>query len=352
MNVSAPQLASAQKTIRVGVVDDSAVMRAMIRKTLEAAGGFAIVGEAGDPYEARAMIKATSPDVVTLDIEMPRMSGLEFLEKIMTLRPMPVIMVSTLTASGTDATIEALARGAVDCVVKPGPEHQDSFASLPRKVRAAASARLPSAPVKSARTPLPKGRRYNRLIAIGASTGGVDALLRTVPLFPADAPPTVIVQHMPRAFTTSFAERLNARSAVTVSEAKDGDVLKSGHVYLAPGSDSHLTITPGEQPRCRLVSSGSVSGHRPSVDVLFQSLCKNAPRVVGCLLTGMGRDGADGLKALCDLGCPTVVQDEDTSVVFGMPRAAWQAGACEQLTPIDAIAEAILGHAAGRMVSS
>lgn len=292
------------------------------------------------------MIKATSPDVVTLDIEMPRMNGLDFLQKIMTLRPMPVIMVSTLTEAGANATIEALALGAVDCIAKPGPEHQGSFGLLPRKVRAAASARLPSLQRSVARPRVRSGGRYQRIIGIGASTGGVEALLRTIPLFPHDAPPTVIVQHMPRAFTRSFAERLNARSAVTVTEASEGDVLRSGHVYLAPGSDTHLTVKHGGQARCQLVSGDPISGHRPSIDVLFQSLCQGAPHSVGCLLTGMGRDGAQGLKDLYDLGCPTVVQDEETSVVFGMPRAAWELSACDRLTPIDAIAETVLSCAA------
>ncbi|MEM6914423.1 MAG: chemotaxis response regulator protein-glutamate methylesterase [Pseudomonadota bacterium] len=352
MTTSASTQNRRNPTIRVGIVDDSSVMRALIRRSLEAEGDFTIVGEAGDPYEARAMIKATSPDVVTLDIEMPRMNGLEFLQKIMTLRPMPVIMVSTLTEAGANATIEALALGAVDCIAKPGPDHQGSFGLLPRKVRAAASARLPSPQRTASRPRVQSGRRYQRVIGIGASTGGVEALLRTIPLFPPDAPPTVIVQHMPRAFTKSFAERLNARSAVTVTEAMEGDVLRAGHVYVAPGSDTHLTIKHGPQARCQLVSGDPVSGHRPSIDVMFQSLCQGAPHSVGCLLTGMGRDGAQGLKALYELGCPTVVQDEDTSVVFGMPRAAWEANACDRLTPIDAIAETVLSCAAQDTVPS
>lgn len=333
------------KPIRVAIVDDSAAMRSLIRSTLESAETIKVIGEAADPYAARDMIKATSPDVVTLDIEMPRMNGIDFLRKIMSLRPMPVIMISSLTKQGSAASIEALALGAVDCVGKPNSQYPDSLASLPDKIIAAAKANVQPRVGSVGCAAVEKGQRYDSLIALGASTGGVDALLNVVTRFPEDCPPTVIVQHMPGSFTTTFASRLNSRSAIRVVEAEDGMTLQSGCAYLAPGSTAHLEVVGSHAPRCRLTTAAPRNGHRPSVDVLLQSLTNFAPKVVGAVLTGMGRDGADGLRLLRDLGCPTLVQDEASSVVFGMPKAALANKAADDAYPIDKIAEVLLAHA-------
>lgn len=330
-------------TIRVLIVDDSPTMRGLIAATLRVDPDIEVVGEAGDPLEARGAIKALDPDVVTLDIEMPNMSGLEFLERLMRLRPTPVVMVSTLTQHGAEETIAALALGAVDCVGKPtGPGDRD-FQRLPEVVRAAAGARLQTAPGPRAE-PTPEFRPSGRIVALGASTGGVEALLQVISGFPANCPPTVITQHMPATFTPSFAARLDRTCPPQVSEARDGDKLETGRVYLAPGGAAHLKVErSGMDLRCRLVEGDLVSGHRPSVDVLFRSVAQAVGgQAAAALLTGMGRDGADGLLALRRAGAATVAQDEATSVVFGMPRVAFEIGAAERQLPLGRIASALL----------
>lgn len=334
------------RPIRVAIIDDSASMRALIRNILTKSTGFTIVGEASDPYEGREMIKATTPDVVTLDIEMPKMSGLQFLDKIMRLRPMPVIMVSSLTGHGARESIEAMTLGAIDCVVKPTALNPHSFQQLPQKVRAAAGAKLRRLAATQTPKRISKGRTYHRMVAIGASTGGVEALLAVLTKFPADCPPTLIVQHMPKGFTTSFAQRLDSNCAMKVVEAVDGQRLLPGHAYLAPGSDAHLEVTGQAPYRCSLTNSSPINGHRPSVDALFSSLLPMAPNVAAAVLTGMGKDGAIGLKQLHDSGCPTLVQDEETSVVFGMPKAALQAGGTDVSLPLQDIAKRLLDEAA------
>ncbi|MEM9837662.1 MAG: chemotaxis response regulator protein-glutamate methylesterase [Pseudomonadota bacterium] len=333
------------RKISVAIVDDSPSMRNMIRAAIRQSDDIIVVGEAGDPYEARALIKATNPDVITLDVEMPRMSGIDFLQKIMSLRPMPVVMVSSLTREGSAASIEALALGAVDCVAKPTSQYPHSLSVLPEILRAAAGANLQASRGRQPITTVHSDDRYDGIIAIGASTGGVEALLTVLSTFPKKCPPTVIVQHMPAAFTKSFAARLNANSNVSVVEAEDGMVLSHGSAYVAPGSDFHMEVVGRHTPRCRLVAGENVSGHRPSVDVLFDSLCSYAPNVVGALLTGMGRDGAEGLKSLRASGCQTLVQDEATSVVFGMPKAALAIDAAEDAFPIEQITGAVLERA-------
>jgi two-component system chemotaxis response regulator CheB len=291
------------------------------------------------------MIKALNPDVVTLDIEMPNMNGLEFLEKIMRLRPMPVIMVSTLTQQGAAATLEALEIGAFDCVGKPTANSaSEGFSELAEKVKAAAVAKIRprgEAPKPQAR---PRGFRHDgRTIAIGSSTGGVEALLTILSEFPADCPPTVVTQHMPASFTHSFADRLNRSCAAQVSEAVDGDVLAPGRIFIAPGGDRHLEVTGTSTLRCRLVDAGPVSGHRPSVDVLFNSLAAaTGERTLGIILTGMGRDGAQGLLALRKAGARTLGQDEASSVVYGMPKVAFDIGAVERQLPLRKIASTAL----------
>jgi two-component system chemotaxis response regulator CheB len=331
--------------IRVLVVDDSATMRSLISSALRRDPQIEVVGQAGDPIEARAAIKALNPDVVTLDIEMPNMNGLEFLEKIMRLRPMPVIMVSTLTMAGADATLQALELGAVDCVAKPtgvasGPE---AFGDLIEKVKTAARSS-----VRPRANTAKVDRRANYkpgkdIVAIGSSTGGVEALLTILSSFPENCPPTVITQHMPATFTKSFAARLDRSSGPSVAEAYDGAPLEVGKVYLAPGGETHLEVVRSGGLRCRLRSSDHVNGHRPSVDVLFNSV-SNAVKdgAVGVILTGMGRDGADGLKTLRQAGARTLGQNEATCVVYGMPRTAFEIGAVERQLPLPAIGPAIL----------
>jgi two-component system chemotaxis response regulator CheB len=331
--------------IKVLIVDDSATMRSLIGAVLRRDPEIEVVGTAGDPLEARAKIKELEPDVLTLDIEMPNMNGLEFLEKIMRLRPMPVIMVSTLTQKGADATIEALEIGAFDCIGKPGPDADvvSAFGELVDKVKAAARARV--RPIGQSVGKVAPGPRFvpnGRMVAIGSSTGGVEALLTILARYPANCPPTVITQHMPAAFTKSFAERLNRACAAEVHEAWDGAPLQTGQVYLAPGGATHMEVA-GQNPRCVLREGDLVNGHRPSVDRLFFSVAHTlGSKAVGVILTGMGRDGAQGLKAIRDEGGHTLGQDERSCVVYGMPKAAADLGAVERQTSLERMADAIL----------
>jgi two-component system chemotaxis response regulator CheB len=330
--------------IRVLVVDDSPTMRALIARELGGAADIVVVGEAGDPLEAREAIKALNPDVVTLDIEMPNMNGLDFLERLMRLRPTPVVMVSTLTQRGADATLTALELGAVDCVGKPAGGHAGDFGSLVEKVRVAASARLRSSERTPAIRAAPDYAADADVVALGASTGGVEALMTLLGAFPANCPPTVVTQHMPANFTTSFAARLDRSCAPGVSEAFDGAELRTGQVYLAPGGLTHLRLVRlGGRLICRLEEGDTVSGHRPSVDALFYSIARAGfRRAVGAILTGMGRDGAQGLLALREAGARTFGQDEASCIVYGMPRAAYEIGAIENQLPLEQLGGAIL----------
>lgn len=333
--------------VRVLIVDDSATMRALIRAALGRRPDLTVVGEAADPLEARQAIRAHNPDVITLDVEMPNMNGLEFLERLMRLRPMPVVMVSTLTHRGAEATLAALELGAVDCVGKPTGPQDDSFERLADTVAAAAMARPMRREVRSAEAPAQASMPGDRIVAIGASTGGVEALLTVLSSFPANCPPTVITQHMPPNFTASFAARLDRTCAPTVAEATDGGELRPGHVYIAPGGLRHLEVRRlGERLTCRLSDGDPVTGHRPSVDVLFRSVAAAVgARAVGALLTGMGRDGAQGLLEMRQAGAATIGQDETTCVVFGMPRAAAEIGAVERQLPLHRIASGVLNAA-------
>jgi two-component system chemotaxis response regulator CheB len=329
-------------SIRVLVVDDSATMRGLITATLQRDPGINVIGQACDPIEARQMIKDLNPDVVTLDIEMPNMNGLDFLEKIMRLRPTPVIMVSTLTQEGAEANLRALEIGAVDCIGKSNDNN--GFELLVEKVRMAANSRVRAnrAPVKPAE--ISSFAPNDRLVAIGSSTGGVEALLTILQRFPANCPATLITQHMPPAFTTRFAERLNRQCAPEIVEASDGASILPGHVYLAPGN-AHLELVNQGRWRCRLSEGEKVNGHRPSVDVLFKSVVKAAgAKALGVILTGMGRDGAQGLLAMRQAGCPTLGQDESSCVVYGMPKAAFEAGAVGQQVGLEKMADRILHH--------
>lgn len=329
--------------VRVVVVDDSATMRAFIKASLKDDPEIEVVGEAGDPYVARDVIKAVSPDVITLDVEMPRMSGLEFLEKIMRLRPMPVIMISGNTQKGAAASVEALAMGAVDCIGKPssGPLG-DSLDVLPAKIKAAAKAsvrdKCNAAPVQSRDDFTPN----NKIVAIGASTGGVEALMKLLSTFPKNCPPTLITQHMPEGFTSSFAQRLDRSVAPHVTEATHDAPVKPGHIYIAPGGGAHLEIAGKMHLHCELKSGPPVSSHRPSVDVLFKSFVRLRSRAVGVILTGMGRDGAQGLLEIRNAGGRTIGQDEQSSIVYGMPGVAKEIGAVEKQVRLSMIGREIL----------
>lgn len=332
--------------VKVLVVDDSATMRSLISAVLRRDPDITVVGQAGDPLEAREAIKQLNPDVITLDVEMPNMNGLSFLEKIMRLRPMPVVMVSTLTQVGADVSLAALELGAVDCVGKPmaGAPLEQAFGGLAAKVKAAARARVrpgsDRAPAQAVQADfIPDGR----IVAIGSSTGGVEALLTVLAAFPANCPPTVITQHMPGTFTKSFAERLNRSCAAHVTEATDGAPLQVGQIYLAPGGESHLQVAGTSHPRCRLTDEPPVNGHRPSVDVLFDSVSRVAgDAAVGVILTGMGRDGAQGLLGMRRAGAVTLGQNESTSVVYGMPKVAFEIGAVERQLPLEKIGVEII----------
>ncbi|MEB3042788.1 protein-glutamate O-methylesterase CheB [Rhizobium mulingense] len=337
---------------RVLVVDDSPTMRGLITAVLSSDPEVNVIGQAGDALEAREAIKRLNPDVVTLDIEMPNMNGLDFLEKIMTLRPMPVIMVSTMTHRGAEATLAALEIGAFDCVGKPGPGEPRPFGDLAEKVKAAARTQRQFSQPAAAVAPPPSVTDFRvgrKIVAIGSSTGGVEALIAVLQKFPANCPPTVITQHMPPTFTRSFAERLNRLCAPVVQEATDGARLEIGKIYLAPGGERHLQVTGASAPCCRLVDRPPVNGHRPSVDVLFDSVAELAGRnAVGVILTGMGRDGAAGLLKMRHAGARTLGQNEKTCVVYGMPRVAHELGAVEQQLPLSAIGEEILKMTAAR----
>lgn len=339
------------KKISVLIVDDSALIRQMLSSMLSADPGIEVLDTASDPYDAREKIKKLNPDVLTLDIEMPKMDGLSFLEKIMTLRPIPVIMVSTLTGKGTEAAIAALQIGAVECLAKPSahsPSELNAFAQeLCAKVRMAASAKLrPQSSTKPAHAALTgallPAPRAPKLIAIGSSTGGVEALTAVLPHLSAKCPPIVITQHMPPVFTASFAKRLDGICAMEVREAADRVPLLSGLACIAPGG-KHLEVTrSGTQFFCKITDAPPVSSHKPSVDVLFKSVAEVAgAQALGIILTGMGKDGAEGLLKLRQAGAETIGQDKESCVVYGMPAAAYNIGAVAEVLPLTSIADAI-----------
>ncbi|WP_108260832.1 protein-glutamate methylesterase/protein-glutamine glutaminase [Mangrovicoccus ximenensis] len=332
----------ARQPIRVAIVDDSATIRRLVGLELARHRDLDLVGEAEHPYQARVMIKTINPDVLILDIEMPHMNGLEFLEKIMRLRPMPVLMFSSLTRRGAQAAVEALSIGAVDCLGKtPTLSTDGTLQRLPGLIRMAAAARLAQPRIQDAGAGNTFSNR-NRIVLIGSSTGGVDALEQVVGGFPANCPPTLITQHMPAEFLKSFTARLNTMAAPEVRLASDGAPLREGVVYVAPGGPHHLAIDARAGPCCRLDPQDKVSGHRPSVDVLYASAVPLAKRVVAAILTGMGSDGAKGMLELRRGGARTLAQDEDSCTVFGMPRVALENGGAERAVPLRRIAPAIL----------
>ncbi len=327
-------------TVRALVVDDSPTMRALISTLLARDPDIEVIGTAHNAPAARKMIREMDPDVITLDIEMPEMNGLEFLEKIMKLRPMPVVMVSTLTHKGAEASVRALSLGAVECYGKPTGAMRDVLSSddgkLAEIVKQAGRRKRQFGPPIKAAAPPEDFRSASRIIAVGASTGGVEALMQMLQGFPANCPPTAIVQHMPANFTRALAARLDACSLPIVTEAEDGQAMESGHVYLAPGGERHLMIAgTAARPIIRLVNAPSVSGHCPSVDVLFRSVATTiGENALGVLLTGMGADGAAGLLEMRQTGAQTIGQDEDSCVVYGMPRVAAELGAVDEILPL------------------
>ena len=340
----------ANTPVRVLVVDDSAVMRQLLTTLLSADPEIEVVGSAPDPHVAREKIKLLNPDVVTLDVEMPRMDGLTFLRKIMTLRPMPVVMVSTLTQAGAEITLEALEIGAVDFVAKPSGEIsslQAHFAvELQTKVKTAARTKVGlrhAAPARAERPAQDASASNDKIVVIGASTGGVEALKVVLMGLPADCPPILITQHMPPRFTAAFAERLNRECPMTVSEAKHDEPIEPGHVYIAPGSH-HLQLgRRSGRNFCVLNDGPPVSGHRPSVDVLFRSAAQSAPAIAaGVILTGMGKDGAEGMLELRKAGVQTLGQDEAFLADLRHAESGIRTRRRHAATSADQMADAIL----------
>jgi two-component system chemotaxis response regulator CheB len=345
------------KPVRVLIVDDSALIRQLLTTLLSSDPEIEVVGTADDPYAARERIKALNPDVVTLDVEMPHMDGITFLRKIMTLRPMPVIMVSTLTQAGADVTLEALEIGAVDFISKPSADSAHAMpalaSELQAKIKAAARTRMSVRAAMAApavRKVARSVRHTGKLVAIGASTGGVEALKTVLMDLPADCPPIVITQHMPPRFTAAFAQRLDRECPMAVSEAVDGEVIEPGHVYIAPGSHHLQVVKSGTAYRCALDDGPPVTGHRPSVDVLFRSVARVVGRsAIGVILTGMGKDGADGLLEMRKAGALTIGQDEASSLIYGMPQVAFERGAVMRQCSLTQVADGILDACEGKM---
>lgn len=346
--------------IKVLCVDDSALIRDLMTKIIDAQPDMTVVATAPDPLVARDLIKKHNPDVLTLDVEMPRMDGLDFLERLMRLRPMPVLMVSSLTQRGSEITLRALELGAVDFVAKPEVGIRDGMLEyagmIAEKIRAAAQARpsrqgalaKPAAPREVLKAPMLSSEK---IIIIGASTGGTEAIRQVIEPLPANSPAVLITQHMPGGFTRSFAERLDRLCRVTVKEAEDRERVLPGHVYIAPG-DWHMRLTrSGANYVIALDDGPPVNRHRPSVDVLFQSAAICAGRnALGVILTGMGRDGAAGLLKMREAGAHTVAQDEASCVVFGMPKEAIALGGATEVIALNDIAGHLVQqmHLAGR----
>jgi two-component system chemotaxis response regulator CheB len=336
------------RKIRVLIVDDSAIVRKILSEALSAEDDIEVVGTAPDPYVARDKILALNPDVITLDIEMPRMDGLSFLKKLMQYRPTPTVMISSLAQSSCSVVLEAMECGAVEVLAKPGSAYSvgELRMVLANKVRAAAVAkvRATEAPPKDSPPPVQSLKKVNHrgLIVIGASTGGTEAVREILQDMPANSPPILVVQHIPQGFSRAFAERLDRLCAIRVKEAADGDELSSGQALIAPG-DFHMMLQNGSEPRRVSIKNGPrICYQRPAVDVLFQSIAAGAGKdAVGVLLTGMGSDGAQGMLKMKQAGARTIAQDESTCVVYGMPREAVRLGAVDQILRLQEIAPAL-----------
>ena len=370
--------------IKVLIVDDSALVRQMLQEMLNGDPGIEVIGTASDPYDAREKVKLLHPDVLTLDIEMPKMDGVTFLKNLMRLHPLPVVMVSTLTEKGADVTFEALDLGAVDFVTKPKIDLAHTFEQyadeIRRKVKSASRVTRTSleqhyaryaanqehkpAVLARAHTPASVVEKYSadailqkttfnnkhfrttdKIIALGASTGGTEAIKEVLMRLPADTPAIVITQHIPAAFSLPFAKRMDTVTEMSVCQAEDGQQILPGHVYIAPG-DKHLLVErDGARYVCRLNDGPPVNRHKPSVDVMFRSVAQNVgPNSIGVILTGMGNDGAAGMKELQAVGAPTIAQDQKTSVVWGMPGEAVKLGAADSILPLEQIPQKMLSH--------
>jgi two-component system chemotaxis response regulator CheB len=327
------------------VVDDSALVRRILTRELDASAGIEVVGAAPDPYVARDLIVALEPDVVTLDLEMPRMDGVTFLRKLMKHHPMPVVVVSSLTPAGSELALEALEAGAVDVLAKPGPSYSvgDLATQLAESIHAASRAKIGVPRTAPARTRSAMTRTTNKVVVMGASIGGTQALQQVLSAMPHESPGIVIAQHMPEHFTGAFARRLKEVCAIDVCEASDGDRVTVGKALLAPGNHHLVLRRDGAAYVVQVRSGPLVSGHRPSIDVLFKSAARYVgANAVGVIMTGMGHDGAAGLKAMRDAGAATLAQDEATSVVFGMAREAIDLGAVEHVVPLSGITSKVL----------
>ena len=346
------------KKIKVLIVDDSALIRSVMNEIISSQSDMEVVGVAPDPLVARELIKQTNPDVLTLDVEMPKMDGLDFLEKLMRLRPMPVLMVSSLTERGSEITMRALELGAVDFVTKPKISIQSGMREytelIADKIRAAAKARIkprtvggpasPSAVLPALRSPLTSSEK---LIIIGASTGGTEAIREFLMQMPSDCPGILIAQHMPEGFTTSFARRLDTLCKISVREAAGDERVLPGHAYIAPGHSHLLLARSGANYVTKVEQTEPVNRHRPSVDVLFRSAAAAAGKnAVGVILTGMGKDGAAGMVEMKNAGAYNFAQDEASCVVFGMPREAIALGGTHEVGPLTSLPGMVLGYLA------
>ncbi len=343
--------------IRVLNVDDSALMRQVLAQLLSKDPGIEVIGSAPDPYVAREKIKALNPDVITLDVEMPKMDGLTFLEKLMRGRPMPVVMVSSLTEAGCQTTLRALELGAVDYITKPKLDLQEGMEGIAddliEKVKAASVAKIrgaangtghaqprPATPLSAAMI-----KTTDTIIAIGSSTGGTEAVKEVLEVLPPNTPPILITQHMPEHFTKTWADRMNQICRISVKEAQDGDSVLPGHALIAPGSYHMTLVRSGARYSVRINQDPPVNRHRPSVDVMFDSVARYAGgNAVGVILTGMGGDGAKGMLAMKQAGAYTIAQDEASCVVFGMPKEAIKLGGVDKIFPLGDIASAVLTH--------
>ncbi len=359
-----------RKKIKLLIVDDSAVIRQTLRSIFESDKEIEIVGTAADPYHAAQKMQKVAPDVITLDIEMPRMDGLTFLKKIMAQHPLPVVIISSLTAEGTDTALRALEYGAVEIITKPQLDtkkfFEESKIRLCDVVKAAANAKIktlkkqtkpPKEPIKitpkySADAVIPYSKKElsmikttEKVVVIGASTGGTEALRELLTALPADSPGMVVVQHMPEIFTRSFAKRLNEICQVTVKEASNQDTVLKGAVFIAPGNKHTLVKRSGARYYIEVKDGPLVNRHRPSADVLFRSTARHAGRnAIGIIMTGMGSDGVKGLLEMKEAGAKTVAQDEKTSVVFGMPKEAIKINAVQKVLPLDKMAEYVINN--------
>ncbi len=339
--------------IRVLIVDDSALVRNILSEELGRFPDIEVVGTASDPFVARDRILELEPDVLTLDVEMPRMDGLSFLERLMHHRPMPVVIVSSLTPEHSEAALRALELGAIEVVSKPGSAYSvpEVGQRLVHAIRAAAAARMQcvgahtghAAPVVTPSAALARLRTTNRILAVGASTGGTKAIEAVLRALPPTTPGTVIVQHMPAGFTRSFAQRLDSLCVMEVREAEDGDLLTTGLALIAPGDRHMIVQRSGAQILVRLKDGPKIHHQRPAVDILFHSVARAVGRnAVGVILTGMGADGAKGMRAMYDAGAHTIAQDEASCVVYGMPREAVALNGVREIEPLDRIAQAAL----------